>query len=104
MTGSGAQHRMFTWARWHTLPTLTSVMSGNDLVFALQWKTFQADRTPLFDRIIATMGSQVGGLVGGWPRDGATGSALMLRRVCRGKVSAGGEQNAVPASNAHCGL
>lgn len=26
----------------------------------LQWKTFQADRTPLFDRIIATMGSQVG--------------------------------------------
>ena len=27
----------------------------------LQWKTFQADRTPLFDRIIATMGSQVGG-------------------------------------------
>ncbi|RMZ56348.1 hypothetical protein APUTEX25_004705, partial [Auxenochlorella protothecoides] len=31
------------------------------LVFrcCLQWKTFQADRTPLFDRIIATMGSQV---------------------------------------------
>ena len=26
----------------------------------LQWKTFQADRTPRFDRIIATMGSQVG--------------------------------------------
>lgn len=25
----------------------------------LQWKTFQADRTPLFDRIIAAMGSQV---------------------------------------------
>ena len=25
----------------------------------LHWKTFQADRTPLFDRIIATMGSQV---------------------------------------------
>ena len=27
----------------------------------LQWKTFQADRTPLFDRIIATMGSQASG-------------------------------------------
>lgn len=26
----------------------------------LQWKTFQADRTPLFDKIISTMGSQVG--------------------------------------------
>ncbi|KAL4445379.1 hypothetical protein ABPG77_011204 [Micractinium sp. CCAP 211/92] len=25
----------------------------------LQWKTFQADRTPLFDKIISTMGSQV---------------------------------------------
>ncbi len=25
----------------------------------LQWKTFQAERTPLFDRIIAAMGSQV---------------------------------------------
>ena len=31
----------------------------------LQWKTFQADRTPLFDRIIATMGSQVGATGGG---------------------------------------
>lgn len=33
----------------------------------LQWKTFQADRTPLFDKIISTMGSQVGavGVVGG---------------------------------------
>lgn len=31
----------------------------------LQWKTFQADRTPLFDRIIATMGSQVGGCLVG---------------------------------------
>ena len=27
----------------------------------LQWKAFQADRTSLFDKIINTMGSQVGG-------------------------------------------
>ena len=27
---------------------------------ALQWKAFQAERTPLFDRIINTMGQQVG--------------------------------------------
>ncbi len=45
----------------------------------LQWKTFQADRTPLFDRIIATMGSQVGwrhrpGMMGG--REAAAGCML----------------------------
>ena len=37
-------------------PTLLHCFS-----FPRRWKTFQADRTPLFDRIIAAMGSQVGG-------------------------------------------
>jgi hypothetical protein len=36
----------------------------------LQWKTFQAERTPLFDRIIAAMGSQVGAAaLWQWPDD-----------------------------------
>ena len=45
----------------------------------LQWRTFQADRTPLFDRIIAAMGSQVG-------RDmsaGGHGRVEVCGRACR---------------------
>ena len=49
----------------------------------LQWKTFQADRTPLFDRIIATMGSQVGAARGRCTRGGKRRAALWNAGVPR---------------------